>query len=216
MPQAARRLDPTAHGKPLGPGPGSRNVRIGKLNAWRALPAGPVGAAVESAARAVQSLMSTPMLTPIAAAGPLAETQANLQHAAGAAAAQGNGAALSAAATGCAALTAANTALSATWAAASAAPGGLPGATIAYSEGLKAVLASAASAVFGAVAGAADMHQCPCPCPTPPHGPGVVTRGSRTVRINGLPAARQNDSVVEACGGSDPIVAGCETVNIGG
>ncbi len=36
MPQAARVGDMTAHGTPLGPGPGSPNVLIGGMPAWRA------------------------------------------------------------------------------------------------------------------------------------------------------------------------------------
>ena len=36
MAQAARVGDMTAHGTPLGPGPGSHNVLIGGLPAWRA------------------------------------------------------------------------------------------------------------------------------------------------------------------------------------
>ncbi|WP_336344130.1 PAAR domain-containing protein [Halalkalicoccus ordinarius] len=36
MPPAARVTDQTAHGTPLGPGPGSPNVLIGGLPAWRA------------------------------------------------------------------------------------------------------------------------------------------------------------------------------------
>lgn len=36
MPSAARVGDSTAHGTPLGPGPGSSNVRIGGKPAWRA------------------------------------------------------------------------------------------------------------------------------------------------------------------------------------
>ncbi len=37
MPQPAARLgDPTSHGTPLGPGPGSVNVFIGGKPAWRA------------------------------------------------------------------------------------------------------------------------------------------------------------------------------------
>lgn len=35
MPPAARVGDPTAHGTPLAPGPGSPNVIIGGLPAWR-------------------------------------------------------------------------------------------------------------------------------------------------------------------------------------
>lgn len=36
MPSAARVGDMTAHGTPLGPGPGSPNVLIGGMPAWRA------------------------------------------------------------------------------------------------------------------------------------------------------------------------------------
>lgn len=36
MPAAARLGDPTSHGTPLGPGPGSVNVLIGGAPAWRA------------------------------------------------------------------------------------------------------------------------------------------------------------------------------------
>jgi len=36
MPPAARVGDQTAHGTPLGPGPGSANVLIGGMPAWRA------------------------------------------------------------------------------------------------------------------------------------------------------------------------------------
>ncbi len=37
MPLAARVGDMTSHGSPLGPGPGSANVAIGGMPAWRAL-----------------------------------------------------------------------------------------------------------------------------------------------------------------------------------
>ncbi len=37
MPLAARVSDPTTHGAPLFPGPGSLNVMIGGMPAWRAL-----------------------------------------------------------------------------------------------------------------------------------------------------------------------------------
>lgn len=36
MPPAARVGDPTSHGTPLSPGPGSTNVLIGSMPAWRA------------------------------------------------------------------------------------------------------------------------------------------------------------------------------------
>jgi uncharacterized Zn-binding protein involved in type VI secretion len=37
MPPAARVTDPTTHGAPLSPGPGSPNVLIGGLPAWRTM-----------------------------------------------------------------------------------------------------------------------------------------------------------------------------------
>ena len=37
MPPAARVTDPTTHGDPLSPGPGSPNVLIGGLPAWRTM-----------------------------------------------------------------------------------------------------------------------------------------------------------------------------------
>jgi uncharacterized Zn-binding protein involved in type VI secretion len=37
MPPAARLADLTSHGTPLGPGPGSPDVLIGGMPAWRAL-----------------------------------------------------------------------------------------------------------------------------------------------------------------------------------
>lgn len=98
MPPAARVLDPTAHGTPLGPGPGSPNVLIGGLPAWRAL---------------------------------------------------------------------------------------------------------------------GDFHACPLVTGVVPHVGGIVQPGSLTVRINGLPAARAGDLIIEA-GPPNAIAAGLPTVNIGG
>ncbi|MBK6406338.1 MAG: PAAR domain-containing protein [Holophagales bacterium] len=66
------------------------------------------------------------------------------------------------------------------------------------------------------MSGLSDIHLLPVPVPVPPHGPGFVTRGSGTVNIGNLPAARQQDRVFEACGASDPIAMGCPTVKIGG
>lgn len=215
MPAAARVRDQTSHGAPLGSGPGSPNVRIGGANAWRALPEGQTGAALESAAQKVQSFMSTAVLTPASAAVQLVQIQAGLLDASGRAAGEGNPAAAPAAGTAMAVLNASNATLSATWATASVPPGAMPAANATYTEGIKAAVASAAGAVFAAIARAADMHNCPRPCPNPLHGPGVVTRGSQTVRINGLPAVRKGDKVVEACGGSDAIGVGCATVSIG-
>ncbi len=214
MPMAARTTDTTSHGTPLSPGPGSPDVMIGFLPAWRALPAG-VGAGIESASNAMQTLMSSPALTPADATANLAQAQAGFSQAAGAAAAKGNAGAPGATASAFTTLQSTNATLSATYATASAAPGGQPAATIAYTEGIKAAAAAAASAAMSAIAGMTDMHVCPIPVPIPPHGPGVVTQGSKSVLINNLPAVRQNDKVFEAAGGPDPIAMGCPTVLIG-
>ena len=62
----------------------------------------------------------------------------------------------------------------------------------------------------------ADFHTCPLTSPGPvSHVGGVVTMGSTTVLINGLPAARQGDIVMEN-GPPNSIVVGCPTVIIGG
>ena len=59
-----------------------------------------------------------------------------------------------------------------------------------------------------------DLHTCPLSDGPKPHVGGVVALGSQTVLINGLPAARQGDQVVEA-GAPNPIVVGEFTVLIG-
>jgi uncharacterized Zn-binding protein involved in type VI secretion len=102
--------------------------------------------------------------------------------------------------------------------AATKAAAGTPGAGAAYAaeQAAKAsALASMSSAISGA-AGGADIHACTTPSPAPPHGPGVVINGSSTVFINGLPAARQGDSILEPLGPMNKISMGCPTVNIGG
>lgn len=58
-----------------------------------------------------------------------------------------------------------------------------------------------------------DMHL--CPLPGVPHGGGVVTPGAPTVLINGFPAARAGDFIVEPTGGPNVILLGCPTVMIG-
>jgi uncharacterized Zn-binding protein involved in type VI secretion len=61
----------------------------------------------------------------------------------------------------------------------------------------------------------ADMHVCPLSDGPKPHVGGVVAKGSLTVLINNLPAARQGDQIVEA-GAPNVIAMGCPTVQIGG
>jgi uncharacterized Zn-binding protein involved in type VI secretion len=60
-----------------------------------------------------------------------------------------------------------------------------------------------------------DTHVCPLVTGTVPHVGGVIAKGSATVFINKLPAARMGDAIVEA-GPPNTIVAGCPTVMIGG
>ena len=61
----------------------------------------------------------------------------------------------------------------------------------------------------------ADIHNCSTPLVAPPHGPGIVITGSETVFINGLPACRVGDTLLEALGPSDKIARGWPTVTIG-
>ncbi len=215
MPFAARVTDMTSHGPPLNPGPGSLDVKIGFMPAWRALPTAMAGA-VDAISNSMNSFMMRPQMTPVDATASLAQISTALVQGGAAAAASGAPAAAGTAGSMVATLNTTNVALTATWTTASVIPGGQPAANIAYTEGIKAAAAAAASAVISAMAGISDMHICPIPVPIPPHGPGFVTKGSGTVVINNLPAARQGDKVMEACGGADPIALGCMTVLIGG
>ena len=60
-----------------------------------------------------------------------------------------------------------------------------------------------------------DAHACPLASGPVPHVGGVVAKGSLTVQINGMPAARENDVIVEA-GPPNKITKGCLNVSIGG
>jgi len=214
MPPAARTNDLTSHGPPLNPGPGSPDVLIGFLPAWRAIPAG-MGAGIESASDTMNNLMTSPSLDPATTPAKLSQVFAALSQDTGTAASKGAPGAPAATASSQATLMTANVALTATYTAAAAVPGGEPAARTAYTLAVQAAAAAAMSAAMSAMAGMADMHICPIPVPIPPHGPGFVTKGSKSVFINKLPASRQGDKVVEAAGGSDPIAMGCQTVLIG-
>lgn len=214
MPAAARVTDNTAHGNPLAPGPGSPTVLIGFMPAWRALPSS-VGAAVDAISNAMQSFMTKPTMTPADAAADIAQISQKLTEGGAKAAAEGAPGAAGAAASQLATLNSTNVSLTTAWTSASAAPGGQPAANVAYTEGIQAAAAAAASAVMSAMAGIADMHVCPVPVPVPPHGPGFVTKGSGSVIVENLSLARQGDKVMEACGGADPIAAGCASVQVG-
>lgn len=216
MPLAARVLDPVTHPIPpvLTGGPGSPDVMIGGQPAWRALPAS-VGAALDSLSNAMNSFMTTPVLTPASAASQIAQISQSMTKLGAEAAAAGSPGTSTAASSGLTAVNTTNTTLTATWTTASAAPGGQPAANVAYTEGIKAAMAGAATATLSSMAGISDMHTCGTPVPIPPHGPGFVTKGASDVFVNGLPLARQNDKVMEAAGGANPIAMGCPTVNVG-
>jgi uncharacterized Zn-binding protein involved in type VI secretion len=101
--------------------------------------------------------------------------------------------------------------------AATVAAAGTPAAPAAKAaeETVKSTAASTMGSMISGIAGGADIHACTTPLPLPPHGPGVVVDGSKTVLINGLPACRQGDTVIEAVGPPDKIVIGLATVLIG-
>lgn len=60
-----------------------------------------------------------------------------------------------------------------------------------------------------------DIHACPLTSGPVPHVGGPVAMGSTTVFINGLPAARMGDSIVESGGPLNSIALGSMTVIIG-
>lgn len=92
---------------------------------------------------------------------------------------------------------------------------GLPAAKTAE-ETAKTTAATTMAGAIASAAGGADRHSCATLLPLPPHGVGVVISGSATVLINGLPACRQGDRLLEALGPPNVISAGCPTVLIGG
>ncbi len=201
MPDAARMSDITSHGTPLTPGPGSPDVLIGNLPAWRALPDSVPAGGLESATGTVAGLMDKPQLTPPSTTPDVASAMADFASSGGAAFAPA---------------LAANITLTAVWTSASAVPGGQPAATQAYTIGIQlAAAAAAAAAVTAIVGGATDMMICSMPHVAGIHGPGVVTKGSGTVVINNLPACRAGDKVFEASGGENAISMGEPTVLIG-
>lgn len=176
MPPAARKLDATNHGFPLNPGPGSFDVTIGFMPAWRAVPA-----ALAAGLQGIQT------------AGDTAVTIASNARVA-ASGTPGAPAALAAEAAAKAA------------------------ATAAFAAAISAAQGASAGMTAMSGNGTPDMHLCNMPALPPPgcmHGPGVVLQASSTVQVNGLPACRQGDKVVEALGGPDPIAVGCTSVLIG-
>jgi hypothetical protein len=95
---------------------------------------------------------------------------------------------------------------------------GTPGApaAMANEQAVKVATLATMTSAIGAASGGADIHMCTTPSPVPPHGPGVVIDGSATVLINGLPACRLGDTVLEAIGPPNKITMGAMNVIIGG
>ncbi len=86
--------------------------------------------------------------------------------------------------------------------------------------GVKTAAIAAMSAQINKSAKGADVHFCATPLPPKPplppvHGSGVVINGSTKVLINGKPAARMGDTILEAIGSPNKIITGCFTVLIG-
>ncbi len=92
---------------------------------------------------------------------------------------------------------------------------GLPAAKAAE-ETTKATAAATMGSMISSAAAMTDIHGCTTPLPLPPHGPGVVIDGSTTVLINGLPACRMGDTIIEAVGPPNKITGGHGSVLIGG
>lgn len=161
---AARITDTVAHPLPpvLTGGPGSVNVLIGGLPAWRGVPA-TVAGSLQAAKKASDATIAAAETATKAATGTL----------------------------------------------------GMP-AALAAEQTTKATAATTMGSTIARSAGGADRHVCATPLPIPPHGVGVVIDGSKTVFINGLPACRQGDTILEAVGPPNPITKGCMIVLIGG
>ena len=89
------------------------------------------------------------------------------------------------------------------------APTPLGPAAKAAEQSTKVTIATTMSSTIASVSGLADKHTCVL------HGVGVVVGGSRTVLINGFPACRQGDTIVEPLGPPNKILKGCSSVFIG-
>ncbi|HUF54297.1 MAG TPA: hypothetical protein VMR52_11065 [Dehalococcoidia bacterium] len=91
------------------------------------------------------------------------------------------------------------------------------GATKSAELTVKQNAATSNASVVRDSAGGADIHQCSTllPRPGPAPGPGICADVSTTVLINGAPAARQGDTILEAVGPPNKITGGCQSVQVG-
>ncbi len=84
-----------------------------------------------------------------------------------------------------------------------------------YADGIHEASQIAAALAVEAIGKLSDQTICPQVWIIVPHGPGVITKGSKTVFINDLPASREEDVLHEAIGGPDPVARGFQSVIIG-
>jgi hypothetical protein len=179
MPEAVRVGDLTAHSAPL-QGTGSPDVFIGGQKAWRAMPEG-AGDGLDEASKDTKAIMDVkptpatafapPTVIPKAAKieATMMKVAAQVEKALGMCGPSGG-------------VTAAFTTLKATtitlttaYTSAAAAPGGEPGARVAFTMGYQQALSTAMGAAVSAMAGPWDTHTCPQATPAA-HGPGIVIK----------------------------------------
>jgi len=163
---AARAGDSVSHAGPtmLTPGPGSTDVMIGNMAAWRGVGAAAAAAILEAKEASEKLIKAAEDETEAAAAISTDKEKAAKEK----------------------------------------------------EDKLKDAEALAMGSMIAGAAGLADQHVCTTVLPIPPHGAGVVVDGSQTVLINGLPACREGDTIVEPVGPPNLISKGESTVIIGG
>lgn len=185
---AARVTDSVTHVLPpvLSGGPGSPNVFIGGLPAWRGIPSAQVSSlkdskkATDQVVRAAEALTIASIGTPQFPSNYADEGNIKQQH---------------------------TQIMNSAMLVAAMSPPTLPPPPI--NSSFPAVSLSIPIS---------DIHQCNVPlAPFPAvHGPGVVIDGSQKVFVNGLPACRVGNTIMEAIAPLNQITNGCMTVLIGG
>ncbi len=212
MPPAARLTDVTDHGPTLNTGPCSPDVDIGDQPAWRALPEDD-WSGIEDATSSMKEMHQMPALTPEMARPYLNDAEEGLEDASELAASHGEPAAAAVTAAAFAELVSQDAMLTAQYRAEE--PIDKQMAMENYAEGIHDASQIAAALAVEVIGKLADQTVCPQVWIIVPHGPGVITKGSKTVFINDLPASREEDVLYEAIGGPDPVAQREQSVIIG-
>lgn len=212
MPPAARITDVTDHGPTLNTGPCSPDVDIGDQPAWRALPEDD-WSGIETATGSMKEMHQMELLTPEMARPYLTDAEKGLKEAAELAAKHGEPAAAGVTASAFATLASKDAALTVIYRAEE--PVDKMMAMKNYADGIHEASQIAAALAVEAIGKLSDQTVCPQVWIIVPHGPGVITKGSKTVFINDLPASREEDVLYEAIGGPDPVARGFQSVIIG-